>query len=125
MGGRGSESNMGGSKKTVAFDVFYGKENGGGKSEFIIKNGKVREANRDEYGDSIKLTKEQIIKNAKKAGYEVKEYNAKEYKEKLETRVKDRAETDKQLNTLDAQMGGNRSEQRRVTRGRRGSRRGI
>ena len=123
MGGRGSESNMGG-KKTVAFDVFYGKENGGGKSEFVIRNGKVLEEN-GRYGDSIKLSKEQIIKNAKKAGYEVKEYNAKEYKEKLETRAKDRAETDKQLNTWDAQMGGNRSEQRRVTRGRRGSRRGI
>ena len=55
----------------------------------------------------------------------MKEYNAKEHKEKLETRVKDRTKTDKQLNTWDAQMGGNRSEQRRVTRGRRGSRRGI
>lgn len=109
----------------MAFDIFYGKENGGRKSEFIIMNGKVREANRDEYGDSIKLSKEQIIRNAKKAGYEVKEYNAKEYKEKLETRVNDRTETDKQLNTWDAQMGGNRSEQRRVTRGRRGSKRGI
>ena len=124
MGGRGSESNMGGSKKTVAFDVFYGKENGGGKSEFIVKNGKVMEEN-GRYGDSIQLSKKEIIQNAKKAGYEVREYNARQYKEKMEARAKDRAETDKQLDAWDAQMGGNRSEQRKVTRGRRGARRGI
>lgn len=107
----------------MAFDVFYGKENGGGKSEFIIKNGKVREANRDEYGDSIKLTKEQIIKNAKKAGYEVKEYNAKQYKEKMEARAKDRAKADKFLNEQDAAVGGNRSGVYHDQRERRGQNR--
>ena len=67
FGGRGGTSGLGG--ETVAFDVNMK----GVKVSYVVRNGKVY----GETGDPIELTANQIMKNAKKLGYEVKTFNMK------------------------------------------------
>mgnify|MGYP001774940717 CR=1 FL=1 len=116
MGGRGSSSGLGGSG-TVAFDV----DMKGSRVSYVVRNGKVY----SEGGDPIALSANQILKNAKNLGYDVKTYNAKQAEAREKQRADDRKKTNEFLNIADAQMGGNRGDQRRTTRGRRGARKGI
>lgn len=111
MGGRGSSSGI------VAFDVNMGV----GTSRFLVRGGKTFR----ESGDQINLSPDRVIKNAKAAGYDVKIYSASQQRARERRRAADRAATNEFLNTSDAQMGGNRRDQRAATRGRRGSRRGV
>lgn len=116
FGGRGANSGIS-DKGTVAFDVNMK----GSMSRFVIRNGQVYKDN----GEEISLSAEQIMKNAKSAGYEVKTYTAKQAAERERQIAEDRRKTNEFLNIADAQMGGRRSDQRGTTRGRRGGRRGI
>ena len=61
--------------------------------------------------------------NAQNLGYGVKTYNKKQYEKKQEAYRADRKATSNFLNTMDAQMGGNKRAQRKATASRRGSRR--
>lgn len=116
FGGRGASSGIS-DKGTVAFDVNMK----GSMSRFVIRNGQVYKDN----GEEISLSAEQIMKNAKSAGYEVKTYTAKQAAKKERQITEDRKRTDEFLNIADAQMGGRRGDQRKTTRARRGGRKGI
>lgn len=120
MGGRGSSSGggSGGGGGTVAFDVDMGN---GHRSNFVVRNGKVYK----DSGEPVNLSANQIMKNAKTLGYSVKTYNAKQNAEREKQRAIDRKQTNEFLNHADASMGGNRGDQRRATKGRRGGRKGI
>ena len=118
MGGRGSGSGRGGSgtpRGVVAFDI----DMDGARAGYVVKNGKVYSEN----GDSINLSASQIMRNAQNLGYGVKTYNKKQYEKKQEAYRADRKATSNFLNTMDAQMGGNKRAQRKATTSRRGSRR--
>lgn len=78
-----------------------------------------------DHGDQIDLSPDRVIKNAKAAGYDVKIYSASQQRARERRRAADRAATNEFLNTSDAQMGGNRRDQRAATRSRRGSSRGV
>ena len=116
FGGRGSSSGLGGGG-TVAFDV----DMKGTRASYVVRNGKVY----SESGDPIALSANQIMKNAKNLGYDVKTYNAKQAAAREQRRAEDRKKTGEYLNIMDTQMGGRRGDQRRVTRGRRGGKKGI
>ena len=73
MGGRGSSSGIGGG--VAAFDIDMG---GGSRSHFVVRNGKTYR----ETGDAVNMSASQLIKNAKKQGYDVTTYNASQQKEK-------------------------------------------
>lgn len=115
FGGRGGFSGIGGG--TVAFDVNMD----GSVSKFVVRKGKVYR----ESGDAVQMSAQQIMENAKSLGYDVKTYNARQEAARQKMYAEDRKKTSEFLNIADAQMGGNRGDQRRATRGRRGSRRGI
>lgn len=115
FGGRGGSSGIGGG--TVAFDVNMD----GSVSKFVVRKGKVYR----ESGDAVQMSAQQIMENAKSLGYDVKTYNARQEAVRQKMHAEDRKKTSEFLNIADAQMGGNRGDQRRATRGRRGSRRGI
>ena len=116
FGGRGGSSGLG-RGGTVAFDVNMK----GSRVSYVVRNGKVY----SESGDQIALSANQIMKNAKNFGYDVKTYNAKQAAVREQQRADDRKRTNEFLNLSDAQMGGRRGDQRRATRGRRGGRKGI
>lgn len=101
----------------VAFDVNMK----GSRVSYVVRNGKVY----SETGDQIALSANQIMKNAKNLGYDVKTYNAKQATVREQQRAEDRKKTNEFINISDAQMGGRRGDQRRTTRGRRGGRKGI
>jgi hypothetical protein len=116
FGWRGGSSGLGGGG-TVAFDVNMK----GSRVSYVVRNGKVY----SETGDQIALSANQIMKNAKNLGYDVKTYNAKQATVREQQRAEDRKKTNEFINISDAQMGGRRGDQRRTTRGRRGGRKGI
>lgn len=116
FGGRGSSSGLGGGG-TVAFDI----DMKGSRVGYVVRNGKVY----SEDGDPIALSANQIMKNAKNLGYDVKTYNVKQAEMREQQRAEDRKKTNEFLNISDAQMGGRRGDQRRATRSRRGGRKGI
>lgn len=88
MGGRGSNSGIGG--KIVAFEIDMG---GGSRSSFVVRNGKTYR----ETGDAVNMPASQLIKNAKRQGYDVKTYNSKQQKEREAKRKEDRKKADKAL----------------------------
>lgn len=116
FGWRGGSSGLGGGG-TVAFDVNMK----GSRVSYVVRNGKVY----SETGDQIALSANQIMKNAKNLGYDVKTYNAKQATVREQQRAEDRKKTNEFINISDAQMGGRRGDQRRTTRGRRGERKDI
>lgn len=116
FGWRGGSSGLGGGG-TVAFDVNMKSS----RVSYVVRNGKVY----SETGDQIALSANQIMKNAKNLGYDVKTYNAKQATVREQQRAEDRKKTNEFINISDAQMGGRRGDQRRTTRGRRGGRKGI
>lgn len=91
FGGRGSSSGIGGG--TVAFDI----DMKGSRVSYVVRNGKVYNS---ESGDPIALSANQIMKNAKNLGYDVKTYNAKQAEKKEKQRAEDRKKTSEQLDIL-------------------------
>lgn len=116
FGGRGGTSGISG-RGTVAFDVNMK----GDVVSYVVRGGKVYK----ESGEPISMSVSQIMKNAKKLGYDVKTYNAKQAADRERRYLVDRKKTRDFLNTADVQMGGRRGDQRKTTRGRRGGRKGI
>ena len=90
----------------------------GARTSYVVRNGKVYR----DTGDPINLSANQIIKNAKSLGYDVRTYNEKQYAEKERKRAEDRKETNRFLDIMDAQMGGNRRDQRSAAISRRATR---
>lgn len=115
-GGRGGASGFGGGG-TVAFDI----DMKGTRASYVVRQGKVYK----ESGEPVALSANQIMKNAKSLGYGVKTYNAKQTEAQERQRAEDRKKTNEFLNISDAQMGGRRGDQRKITRARRGGRKGI
>lgn len=89
MGGRGSSSGISGG--VAAFDIDMG---GGSRSHFVVRNWKTYR----ETGDAVNMSASQLIKNAKKQGYDVTTYNASQQKERESKRKEDRKKADKFLN---------------------------
>lgn len=116
FGGRGGASGFGGGG-TVTFDI----DMKGTRASYVVRQGKVYK----ESGEPVALSANQIMKNAKSLGYGVKTYNAKQTEAQERQRAEDRKKTNEFLNISDAQMGGRRGDQRKITRARRGGRKGI
>lgn len=114
MGGRGSTSSVGG-RGVIALDVDMGQ---GHRVSYVVRNGKTYK----DTGEPVNISANQIVKNAKSLGYDVQTYNRKQYDERERKRAEDRKETNRFLDNMDVQMGGNRSDQRRATISRRGTR---
>lgn len=114
MGGRGSTSSVGG-RGIVGLHVDMGQ---GHRVDYVVRNGKAYK----DTGEPVNISANQIVKNAKSLGYDVKTYNQKQYAERERKRAEDRKETNRFLDSMDVQNGGNRSDQRRATISRRGTR---
>lgn len=113
MGGRGSASSVG--RGIAGLHVDMGQ---GHRVDYVVRNGKVYK----DTGEPVNISANQIVKNAKSSGYDVTTYNQKQYAERERKRAEDRKETNRFLDVMDVQMGGNRSDQRRATKSRRGTR---
>ena len=122
MGGRGSSSGGGGS----GVDVTHNGETT--RYYFSEKNG-VNYYQRGVGGTPqptpLNMSAKDFAKRVQANGATVKPVTASAKAAELKAYKADRKATNDFLNQADGSMGGNRGDQRRATRGRRGGRRGI
>lgn len=127
MGGRGGSSGMGGNTKLSGSRVTF--KDGTKKAYFFTsKNGTnyyQEGINGIPNPTPLNMSEREFKRRVKTNGGKVERISTSEMRKAQKAYKEDRKSTSNFLNAADAQMGGNRGDQRRATRSRRGRGRGI
>lgn len=127
MGGRGVSSGMGDESNGLhGMDVTVNGETT--RYYFSSQNGVnyyQRGIGADPTPTPLNMSQKEFKERVENNGAATRKISTAERKKDLANYKEDRKQTNEFLNMSDAQLAGNRSDQRRATRGRRGGRRGI